>query len=234
VDIPDIDFGALNPPRVEIHGTQASEGLGERNRLVQDVNGDSLPDVAFGTPNYSPTGLTAAGRVGIVFGGRQLTGENVFTVDDVATTRLPGCLFLGTQSNGKAGYHVTSAGDYNADGFGDLLVVASNEVHAVNGQLRRGAVYLILGGYHLYNGVFQLSQVGTTALPGILFVSPYVVGTPDEATIECAEAAGDVDGDGFGDILIGLPTADYVYPWAPNQRRIDAGEAYLVYGNWLR
>ena len=56
------------------------------------------------------------------------------------------------------------------------------------------------------------------------------MGTADEATIESAESAGDVDGDGFGDILIGVPTADYIYPASPTQRRIDSGEAYLVYG----
>ena len=56
------------------------------------------------------------------------------------------------------------------------------------------------------------------------------MGTANEATLECAEAAGDVDGDGYGDILIGVPTADYINPASPNQRRVDAGEAYLIYG----
>ena len=151
----------MSPPRVEIHGIQQNEGLGGMNRLVQDVDGDSIPDVAFGEPNFSPNGVSAGGQVGIVFGGRFMTGENVFNVSDIATTRLPGCRFLGTQANGKAGTRIASAGDYNADGFGDLLVVAPNETRTQGGQVRRGVVYLIFGGYHLYNGVFQLSQVGT-------------------------------------------------------------------------
>ncbi|MGB9623382.1 MAG: integrin alpha [Phycisphaerae bacterium] len=230
VDIGDIDFAAQNPPRVEIHGVTAGEGLGAVNRLLDDVNGDSLPDIGFGVPNFSPNGLPQAGMVGIIFGGRRLTGENVFNDTQVGTTQLPGVRFLGTQPGGNAGNRIASAGDFNGDGFGDLLIVAPNETRAINGQVRRGVVYLIFGGRHLYNQVFLLSQVGTKQLPGIVFVSPFAAGTADEASLEAAEAAGDVDGDGFGDILIGTPAADYVDPTAPSQRRVDAGKAYLIYG----
>jgi hypothetical protein len=231
LDITDIYFDELNPPRVEIHGISSGEELGKMQRLVDDVNGDSLPDVAFGTPKFSPSGLSEAGMVGVIFGGRFLTGENIYDVTQIATNQLPGVRFLGTQQDGLAGAHVSSAGDFNADGYGDLLIVAPNEFQSINGQLRRGVVYLVFGGFHLYNKVFLLSQVGTAELPGIKFVSPFAFGTADEASLECAEAAGDVDGDGFGDILIGAPAADYVNPAEPSQRRIDAGEAYLIYGD---
>ena len=52
---------------------------------------------------------------------------------------------------------------------------------------------------------------------------------------------GDINNDGFGDICIGLPKADFIdlsFPQgadAPNDpavgRRRDAGDAYVVYGN---
>jgi hypothetical protein len=225
-----IMFGAQNPPRVEIHGVTPNEGLGGMNKFLGDVSGDGLPDVAFAAPKFDPSGLTDAGMVGILFGGRRLTGENIFLVTEVATNRLPGVRFLGTQNNGLAGAKIAPAGDFNADGFPDLLVVAPNETRVVDGTTRRGIAYLIFGGYHLNNGVFDLSQVGTSQVPGLVFATPYAVGTADEANIEAAEAAGDVDGDGFGDILIGVPNADYVNPSAPSQRRVDAGEAYLIYG----
>jgi hypothetical protein len=230
VDIGNVNFAEQNPPRVEIHGMTAGEGLGAVNRLLDDMNGDSLPDVVFGSPNFAPNGLPDAGEVGVIFGGRQLTGENIFNELQVATTQLPGVRFLGTQQGGLAGSRVSSAGDFNGDGFTDLLIVAPNETRAINGQVRRGIVYLIFGGRHLYNQTFLLSQVGTTQLPGMIFVSPFAVGTADEAALESAEGVGDVDGDGFADIMIGAPAADYVDPAAPSQRRVDAGEAYLIYG----
>jgi len=230
IDLPSINFGNQNPPRVEIWGVTPNEGLGGMNKLLGDVSGEGLPDVAFGVPNFDPNGLTDAGMVGILFGERGLTGEHVFNVTQVGTNALPGVRFLGTQTNGQAGARIAPAGDFNADGFPDLLVLAPNETRLVNGTTRRGLVYLIFGGPHLKNRVFDLAQVGTAQLPGLVFASPYPVGTADEAGIEAAEAAGDVDGDGFGDILIGVPTADYVYPSDPSQRRVDAGEAYLIYG----
>lgn len=233
-DITNVSQPLDRAPRVEIRGVTPYEGLGAMNKLVNDISGDGLPDVAFGVPKFDPVTtsgpLTDAGMVGVLFGAEGLTGENLFNVTDVGTTTLPGVRFLGTQSNGQAGARVASAGNFNGDSYGDLLVVAPNETRNVNGQVRRGVVYLIFGGTHLKNKVFQLSEVGTTRLPGAVFISPFAAGTADEATLEAAEAAGDVDGDGFGDILIGCPSADYFYQLDPSQRREDAGQAYLVYG----
>ncbi|MBN1489209.1 MAG: FG-GAP repeat protein [Phycisphaerae bacterium] len=230
IDIGNIDFSSQNPPRVEIHGVSHGEEVGRANRYLSDINGDSLADIGIGVPQFDANGLNDSGMVAVVFGGRMLTGENIFNITQIGTNQLPGVRFLGTQENGLAGAHIASAGDFNADGFGDLLIVASNEVLAVGGQLRRGVVYLVFGGLHLHNQIFLLSQVGTTQLPGMVFISPFATGTAEEAPLECAEAAGDVDGDGFSDILIGAPTADFVNPAAPSQRRLDSGEAYLIYG----
>ena len=76
-----------------------------------------------------------------------------------------------------------------------------------------------------------IPEVGSDEVPGVVFVSPYPAGSADEAPITWADFAGDVNADGFDDILIGLETADYVYPLAPSQRRIDTGECYLIYGS---
>ena len=52
-----------------------------------------------------------------------------------------------------------------------------------------------------------------------------------EATIDFANPAGDVNGDGFADILMGTSEADWVNPLDPTKRRLDAGRAYLIYGS---
>ena len=71
-------------------------------------------------------------------------------------------------------------------------------------------------------------------MPGIVFISRVLQSAgpgTEEARIEIAGLAGDVDGDGFDDILFGAPKADFVNTLNPSQRLVDAGEVYLIYGN---
>jgi len=110
---------------------------------------------------------------------------------------------------------------------------------------RQGVAYLVFGDEELLDGnIFQLPQdlnrrnnQGERVLRGVVFVSAFeknsgmADNTPDEAPIEAVSLAGDVDGDGFVDILLGAPQADLINVVAPNERRQSAGEAYLIYGN---
>ena len=186
-------------------------------------------------------GLVNNGFVAVIFGGVFLDGDR--DTSQIATPDLPGATFLGNAAGDRAGYDVSSAGDFNQDGFGDILIAApGKESPDANGRLRLGVVYLIFGGTHLTNSTRNLSQVGTADLPGIVFLSPYVKRRPNEAAPTRVAFIGDINNDGFGDIAIGNPRADFIdlsFPQGPNApggdaavgRRRDAGDAYVNYGN---
>jgi len=230
-DWPSIDLQTLNPPRMEIWGPRTGDGFGAMQAIVGDMNQDSLPDIGFSAQYADGPGGTDSGFIGVIFGGRRLTGENIFSVDQIATAQLPGIRFYGTQPGGHAGSMISNVGDFNGDSMDDLLICAPDEYRTIDGLRRHGVAYLIFGGPHLRNQSFNLDQVGTSTLPGIVFVSPYVADTAEEAPINSVAAAGDVNNDGFDDVLIGISAADYVNPIEPSQRRIDSGEMYLMYGS---
>jgi len=181
------------------------------------------------------------GFVGIVFGGVTLDGDR--SISQIGTTNLPGVRFVGTQAGDLAGWDVASAGDFNRDGYGDILIAVPGErISDDAGRPRLGTAYLIFGGPQLYNKTFTLAQVGTDALPGIRLISPFERGRPDEAPIETVSRIGDINNDGFADIGVGIPRADFVdesFPQEPTDpgvdpgvgRRTDGGDVYIIYGS---
>ncbi|MCP4246897.1 MAG: DNRLRE domain-containing protein [bacterium] len=187
------------------------------------------------------------GYVGVIFGGVTLDGDR--TMSQVATSDLPGVIFYGTAAGDRAGADVAAAaevasgGDFNQDGFDDLLIVAPGETRtAATGEEHLGVVYLIFGGPHLTGQQFPLSLVGTDELPGIVFLSPYERGFPNEAPPDHVGFLGDINGDGFADIAIGNTQADFLDETLPQEpggpgtdpgtgRRPDSGDIYVVYGN---
>ena len=181
------------------------------------------------------------GFVGVIFGGEYIDGDR--TIAQLATSQLPGVVFYGAAAGYRAGVDISSAGDFNQDGFGDILIAVPGEPRLDSaGRTRQGVVYLIFGGTHLTNTTWSLADVGSTELPGIVFLSPYTRGRPNEAAPESVAYIGDINSDGFGDIAIGNPKADFIdstFPQGPDApgsdpstgRRSNVGDAYIIYGN---
>src|SRR6185503_17803037 len=102
---------------------------------------------------------------------------------------------------------VASAGDVNGDGFGDVIVGAEG---FTSGESAEGRVSLFLG-----------SASGLSLVPARTLESDQ-----SEAAFGRALAmAGDVNGDGFGDVIVGVPGLDDPYV------TFDSGGASVFLGN---
>ena len=114
-------------------------------------------------------------------------------------------VLLGTSAGGRYGAAVAGAGDVNGDGYSDVIV---GEPSAPNGGFERGRAHVRLG-----------DHAGLGAADAWTFAA-----TQDEAHLgESVAAAGDVNGDGFADVLVAAPDFDV--------GAADEGRAYLFLGS---
>ncbi|MBI84257.1 MAG: hypothetical protein CMJ81_13735, partial [Planctomycetaceae bacterium] len=143
--------------------------------------------------------------------------SGTISLSDVGGT-LHGATFNGIANGDDSGKSVSSAGDVNGDGLDDLLIGANG---ANAGGYDRGESYLVYGqssGSPL-TGSLDLSDVGG-ALAGATFNGI----ADDDNSGRSVSSAGDVNGDGFDDLLFGAL-------WA-NAGGSNRGESYLVYGQF--
>ncbi len=201
-----------------IYGTNDGDSFGADISPGGDFNQDGLGDLLISAPGETVTlpgeDKPRHGVVYLIFGGKHLENK-VFTADQIGTEDLPGIVFVGPYQIGTRDAQeldkpvfVTSPSACELDQDGDGRI--DNFECLCNPEI-----------FELQDCDLLEAEDGTPALITIDDAAPSRVGF-----------IGDVNGDGFDDIMIGNPTADFVDPSQPGTaRRVDAGEAYLIYGN---
>ncbi len=99
-----------------------------------------------------------------------------------------------------SGRSVSDAGDVNGDGISDLIIGSPGS--DVNGSEFAGQSYVVFGGQDFSGGTFDLA-----ALDGR---NGFVINgiNADDGSGSSVSSAGDVNGDGIDDIIIGAPGAE--------------------------
>jgi hypothetical protein len=209
-----INLSTLNGTNgFQISGEAGNDRFGTSVASAGDINGDGFDDLVVGATGADPNGNNAAGASYVVFGRAGGFGTNL----DLST--LDGT--NGFQINGEAalnasGGSVASAGDVNGDGFDDLLVGASGA--SPNGG-SSGASYLVLGRAGGFIASLNLSTLdGANGLQ----LSGEAAGDQTGQSV----ASGDVNGDGFDDMIVGA--------WLADANGADSGAAYVVFGKATR
>ncbi|MDQ0464116.1 Ca2+-binding RTX toxin-like protein [Caulobacter ginsengisoli] len=230
-----------------IHGVNALSVAG-----AGDINGDGFDDLIVGAP-YSGNG-----HAYVVFGSADGFSGDLATLDGTNGFSASGTFVTGS------GFSVSSAGDFNHDGFADIIVGSNtgnayviygkadgfgasfdsfnldgtNGFKLAGGGLGRAlaavgdlngdgyddiafgvqsasAVYVLYGtGEPLDNFVDVANPTGTTGFK--------IFGPAGDLVGASVASAGDVNGDGYLDLIVGATGDD---AWAT-----DAGAAYVVFG----
>ncbi|MGB8167133.1 MAG: Calx-beta domain-containing protein [Chthoniobacteraceae bacterium] len=211
--VANIDLSSLTGTNgFKISGVAAEDRAGVSVSNAGDVNGDGFDDVIVGANLADPNGLSS-GSSYVVFGRAAGFAANL---DLSSLDGTNGFKLNGAAVADNAGAAVSAAGDVNGDGFGDLIIGA---LGADPGDTNTGASYVVFGrsSFTSTAGTIELSSLnGTTGftISGV---------AANDSAGRAVAAAGDVNGDGFDDLIIGASTAD--------PHGTDSGAAYVVFGH---
>jgi len=180
---------------VQLESGQAGAYLGISVAGAGDVNGDGYADIVVGASDYD-AGETDEGAAAVLLGSAAgITTANAASLES-------------DQAYAWFGESVAGAGDVNGDGYADILVGAPRYD---SGQTDEGAAFLFLGSTA---GIASGSAATAAA---------QIESDQTSAWLGTVAGAGDVNGDGYADVLVGA----YQY----DAGQIDEGAAFLFLGS---
>jgi hypothetical protein len=195
---PALDLGSLDGTEgFRITGA-AGDLVGRSVRSAGDVNGDGIADIVVGAPGAESGAEADAGESYVIFGKASWADTPVF--DPANLDGSNGFRLVGAHTGNRSGYSVSSAGDVNGDGFDDLIVGSPYD--------SAGEAYVVYGKAN-WQGTSALDLGALDGTDGFALIG---------ASGHSVASAGDVNSDGFDDLIIGAPFDG------------NGGRSYVVFG----
>ena len=215
---PSLDLATLDGTNgFRLIGIDAYDHSGGSVSSAGDVNGDGFADLIVGAPGAeSAGGANDEGESYVVFGKASWAGTpslDLATLDGTNGFRL-----IGIDADDVSGCSVSSAGDVNGDGFADLIVGAPY-AESAGGADYEGESYVVFGKAS-WAGTPSLDLATLDGTNGFRLIGI----DAGDGSGSSVSSAGDVNGDGFADLIVGAPGAESA-GGANNE-----GESYVVFG----
>ena len=181
------------PPGGDIQGSANFYDYFGWSLVTGDFNGDSYPDLAIGSPFDQENGAPFdSGVINVLFGGANglvVAGNQLVSQDNMEGT---------PEGFDWFGYALATA-DFNGDARADLVAGARGEAVDDNTIPGAGAAHIIFG-----------SGGGLTSQGDVVFWQGNGVSGAAESGdhFGAAVAAGDLNGDGLPDVVVGAPDED--------------------------
>lgn len=174
-----------------ITGSSSVELFGWNISAAGDVNGDGYDDLIVGAPGYDNN----RGRAYVFFGYHDFTGA-LNTINANITIN-------GSAQGDRFGWDVSGVGDFNKDGMDDIIIGAPGNYSD------KGACYIFFGNDSL--PYFMNTIDANITVTG---------GFPSDMLGSAVSNAGDVNNDGYTDVIIGAPGNES-----------NTGATHIIYGN---
>ncbi|MBC8187781.1 MAG: FG-GAP repeat protein [Proteobacteria bacterium] len=196
-------------------GSFDSTSFGESVSGAGDVNGDGFDDIVIGAFGYD-NGLFDEGAAFVFLGSANgIVGSDPSTANAV---------LLGDNASGEFGNSVSGAGDVNGDGYDDIVIGA----HHYDSTIAGGTLAVDGAAFVFHGSATGITGTGPSTADASIF------GNQIDCRLGHAVAsAGDVNGDGRGDIIVGAPLVGIPFP-SPipeNQGSGNGGAALIFLGS---
>ncbi|MEO8447881.1 MAG: FG-GAP-like repeat-containing protein [bacterium] len=186
-------LGLPATPNWSAEGNQSNSQFGWSVSNAGDINNDGFDDVIVGAPTFTD-GQQSEGKVMAYYGSA------------AGLSLAPNWTGEKNQANSNYGISVSEAGDVNNDGYADIIIGANTYDNPVYNE---GAAFVYLGsasGLTANSWATESHALAFFAFTGI-----------------SVSAAGDINNDGFDDVIIGA--------YAFDNGQTDEGRAFVYYGS---
>jgi len=224
---------SVQPSRsvVTFYGAYAGDMTGTEI-YVADFNADGYDDLLFGAQNYDDVEAARrnAGAAYLVFGSADFASMGDIDLRQPAENIL---LFYGATAEDRFGLWV-DGGDFNGDGFSDLLIGANQADGENDTRINAGEAWIIYGEAEMetnYGPIIDMAQPPQTATR--------IIGVDYDDLFGSTTLGGDLNADGYDEAIVsaslwresaGVEGLELGGGDGPNNQRYNSGETFIIFG----